>query len=149
MVRLTVKWKDMYDQESKTIIIDNILWSNTHSDEIGFWLREQPDITAHFRHDHRIYGNAVTSLSTQYISFGRFIEFCLCHNDKFLIVRLSLNDDAELIVNVLSKSADGYYRSRYSENIDFDDNLDVEIETEKVPEYYDNTIVGFTRDLYS
>lgn len=147
MVRLTIKWNDAYNQETKTLIIDQILWTNTHSDEIGFWLREQPDLTTHFRHDHRRYGHAMTYLNTQYISFGRHIEFCVCHNDEYLIVRLSLNDDTEVIVNVLSKSADGFYRSRYTDNVDFDDNLDVVFETELVPEYYDNTIVGFTRVL--
>lgn len=149
MVNLHVHWKDVDNQEHKRIFVSNILWTNTDDDVVGYWLQDQPDLSARFVHEHRRHGCADTHLSVKYIAYGRNIELCLCHNDEYLVIRLSIHIDGDVMFHLSSKSADGLFRERYYDNTEFDENLDIEFETELIPEYYDKTIIGFSRDLYS
>jgi hypothetical protein len=147
MVNLLIKWKDQYDLEKKNLYIGGITWTNSEHDLIGYWLKDQPFLNSRFTHFHQTIGRSTTSLSIQHISYGRHIDFAVCHNDDFLIVRISLLDDGDAMVRVSSKCADGTYGERYYDEVNFDENMIIEIQTDQIVEYYDNTIIGFTRNL--
>ncbi len=147
MVNLNIVWKDTLGIEVKNIIVSNIVWANTNDDITGHWNREQPELTARFLHTHQHYGLSNTHLSIQYIAFEKHMQIGLCHNDEYILLHLIIDSDGDLFVRVLSKSADGMYRERYYDEVEFDENMLIEFETEQIVEYFDNTIVGFTRNL--
>ncbi len=146
MVNLVIVWKDIGDKESKTLSILDISWINSSTDVVGTWLKEQPFLNARFIHECAGYEQSSTSLCIQHMAYERNIDFVVCHNDEFLVLRVSLDDDGDVVVRVGSKHADGLYRQRYCEEVEFNDNMIVQIETEQIVEYYDNTIVGFIRN---